>query len=191
MKYLDLLTLVKQNIFTTSDVKKYFDDEKDSLLKTQLSRFVKKGLITKIKRGIYCFDVNKLDEFELANKIYFPSYISSESALNYYGIIPDVVQSVTSISLVNSKAINNQFGSFLYTKIKNDLFWGWKKVQLPQKESYILLAEKEKALLDFIYFRKIKNVSDLRLSASYLDIERYNEYCTYFPNWVKRVKLKI
>ena len=189
MKFLELREIIKGNLFTFLDVVKFFPEENPGLVKTQLARFVQKGLIKRIKRGLFCFDESQLDELELANFLYQPSYISLETALNYSGIIPDIPRAVTSVCLTTTKKISNQFGSFYYAKIKPALFFGFLKVKSPVSENYFNLARKEKALLDYFYLRKIKKTDDLRLDLKDLDIKRYKKYSQYLPRWVQKIKL--
>ena len=189
MKYLELRNHIKLNLFTILDIKKYFPEESEALLKIQLSRFRSKGYISKIKRGLYCFDPRAVEEFELAGKLYYPSYISLESALNYYGMIPDIPQSVTCLSLTNTKKMSNQFGTFHYIKIKPELFWGYQSKGVTDKGDNFLIAEKPKALLDFFYIRKIRNIQDLRLDLTDFDFDIYRKYMKLFPDWVQKIKI--
>ena len=189
MKYLELRKRVKGNVFTFFDVTKFFSAENRQTIKVQLARFVKKGLIKKIKRGLYCFDPKLLDELELASCLYQPSYISLETSLNYYGIIPDIPQGVTSVTITTTKKISNEFGNFYYAKIKPLLFFGYLKVKSPTSEAFFNLARKEKALLDYFYVRKIKKIDDLRLNLKDLNLIRYQEYVKFFPKWVQKIKL--
>lgn len=181
MKFLNLQAKVKQNIFTFLDIKKQFNQESSQTLKTQLARFIKKNLIFKINKGIYCFDPDLVDELELANKLHPHSYISLETALNYYGIIPDVPQGITSINLITTKKLINQFGAFYYSKIKPELFWGYKKIQSPTS-GWFSIAEPEKALLDFFYIRKIRQIEDIRLDLRSLKLKKYKQYAKQFPS---------
>lgn len=181
MKYLELLGKIKTNIFTFSDLVKYFSGETDGPLKTQLHRFIKKKLVFQIKRGIYCFDPKKIDQFELASYLYQPSYISLESALHYYGMIPDIPQTVTSISPVTTKKIRTQFGSYFYSKIKQDLFFGYESVISSSSSNHYQIAKKEKALLDFIYIRKIKSLAEMRLDLGKIDKKILTRYIKNYP----------
>jgi len=188
MKYLDLREKIKFNVFSLADVLKYFSQEGKYTIKTQLSRFIKKGLITKIKRELYCFDQSPIDEMELANILYEPSYVSLETALNYYGIIPDVPQVVTCVTLTTTKKITTVFGVFYYRKIKSELFFGFKTI--PATTGHLKIASKEKALLDYFYIRKIKSISDLRLNFKDFNFSLYKQYVKSFPDWVQKIKLK-
>lgn len=189
MRYLDLQTQLGQNVFTIGDVAKVFPTESEISLKTQLSRFAQKGLITSLKRGIYTYDPTKIDERELAPILYQPSYISLETALHHYGMIPDIPQTTTSVTPVITKTIQTTIGAYTYAKIAQDLFFGHKAVKSSQSPGYYQLAEQEKALLDFFYIRKITNLDELRLDIASIDRERYKTYAQYFPGWVQSIQI--
>lgn len=189
MKYLELLDKIQTNVFSFSDLIKYFSEEADSPLKTQLHRFIKKKLVFQIKRGIYCFDPKKIDQFELASFLYQPSYISLESALHYYGMIPDIPQTVTSISPVTTKKIRTKFGNYFYAKIKQDLFFGYENVLSSTFATHYQIAKKEKALLDFIYIRKIKSLSNTRLKLDGIDKKTLGRYIKNYPAHIVRLLL--
>lgn len=189
MKYLELKEKIKGNIFTFLDVGKVFFDENPQTINIQLFRFVQKGLIKKIKRKLYCFDEKEINEFELADRLYQPSYISLETALNFYGIIPDVFQTITSVTLTTTKRIKNEFGAFSYTKIKPQLFFGFTKAKVPNTSIFFNLAKREKALLDYFYLRKINRIDGLRLDLTDLDKNLYSQYCQIYPVWVQKIHL--
>jgi len=190
MEYLKFRNKIKTNLFTLVDVKKHFPKEKDQDIRVQLSRFKKRGLIYSFKRGIYCFDLQKIDEFELANKLYQPSYISLETALHYYGIIPNIPQQTTSVNITTLKEFKLDYGVFIYHKIKKELFWGYNGQQRANGKGYFLIADAEKALLDFFYLRKIKKTADLRIDFSKINKSKYKNYLKHFPNWIKEIKIK-
>lgn len=185
MKYLDLQKTIKTNIFTMADLAKYFSNESELLIKTQIHRFTKKKLVFQIKNGIYCFDLNRVNQFELASILYPQSYISLESALNYYGLIPDIPIQVTSVTPITTKAIKTTLGNYFYSKISPKLFFGYRVITKENLRYY--LAKKEKALLDFIYIRKIKSLADFRIDTKLLDRKILRRYIKSYPNWVKKI----
>lgn len=189
MKYLELRCRITTNIFTIADAAKYFFEEKPENLKVQLIRFVQKGYLKKIKRGIYCFDSRLIDELDLVDILYHPSYISLESALHYYDIIPDVPQAVTAVTPTTTKKIKTPWGIYYYKKIKPELFFGYKIIK--SRSSYLKIASKEKALLDYFYIRKIKKTDSLRLDFDKINKNQYQKYLKNYPNWIKRIKLWI
>lgn len=186
MKYIELLEKIHTPVFSIQDLK----ISNVSILPYQISKLKKDGYINKIRNGLYIFS-NKKDSIpieHLAFRLYEPSYISLESALFYYGIIPEIIYNVTSISTRVTRKFKNDFGIFIYRNIKKELFWGYRK---EEKDGLVyLIAEPEKALLDYLYFNihKIKNTDDidgLRLNYSEikeLDIKKLNEYTTLFKN---------
>ena len=189
MKYLELQEQIEKNIFIFSDVEKHFPEESGQTLRVQLFRFVKRGVLSQLKRGVYFYTGEEMEEFELANILYKPSYISLESALNYYGLIPDIPQAVTSVNPTTSKKLTTEFGRFYYSKIKQELFWGFTKIDLPKAEGLVNFAEKEKGLLDYFYLRKTKNTAELRLDLQQLDEKKYKRYAAEFPGWVQKISL--
>lgn len=158
-------------LFRLEDVFKWFPKVKRSTTLNQLNFWLKKGYLEKIRRGVYKlsdFGIN--DVFVLANFIYPPSYISLESALNYYSIIPDVPFGNTSVAIKKTKEFKTKnYGVFYYSHLKPDLFFGYKTILVKKNYSYNI-ALPEKALFDFLYLRakKIDSaegfIEELRLS---------------------------
>jgi predicted transcriptional regulator of viral defense system len=111
-----------------------------------------KGYIKKIIRGYYIFADLKLDEnvlFEIANRIYSPSYISFEMALSYYNMIPESVYGLTSTTSRKTMLFETDAGDFIYHTVCPRLLFGYKLVNYNDKRFKI--AEPEKALLDYFY----------------------------------------
>lgn len=98
----------------------------------------------------------------LANIIRYPSYLSLEYALSKYGVIPEGVYSLTSITLKSSRVYKNALGNFIYRSIKKDLFSGFEYKDFEGKR--IKMATKEKAFFDYLYFRKESLLDDLRIN---------------------------
>jgi predicted transcriptional regulator of viral defense system len=86
----------------------------------------------------------------IANRIYEPSYISFESALAYYSVIPESIYSITSAAPKASREFNTLDTVFIYHRIKPTLYFGY--TVRPADDMGINIAEPEKALLDYIYF---------------------------------------
>lgn len=183
MKYLDLRKLIEGNVFGMLDVVKLFPEEKPEAIRTQLYRLLKRGHIFPIKRGLYSFDKSKVDEFELAGKLYSPSYISLETALNFYGVIPDIPIAVTSVTPTTTKNIKTGIGRYYYSKINKKLFFGF-------SQTPFAIAEKEKALLDYFYIRKVRKITlDSRIQLDDWNWKLYRNYALAYPKWVQRIKL--
>ena len=170
MKYIELKRVIKKPFFTNDDIRLFGL----KVYKYQLNLWQKKGYIIQIKRGLYLFSEYKeqLSAFQLAQPIYSPSYISLESALSEYGLIPEFVPSTTSITTRTTRQFSNCFGAFYFRHLKQDLFWGY--VSVAGQYGNYFLAEAEKAVLDYLYLNSgaIKNDSDL--DAIRINYEEFN-----------------
>lgn len=132
-----------------------------------LTRLLEKGQLIRIKKGLYTFGDRyrkRLISLEvLANLIYGPSYVSREYALQYYGMIPEAVHEMTSMSIKRYKQFNTPLGAFSYEPINKNVFSvGVNLVHFSPYHS-ALMASPEKALADYIYTReeRIAGVDEL------------------------------
>lgn len=123
----------------------------------QLTRWAKVGKVIRLKRGIYTLpDEYRQVSFSLqwlANTLYSPSYISLEYALYWYDLIPERVTMLTSVSPLKTAKFENAQGQFYYRHLKKTLFFGFKEIE-DEYGARILIATKEKALLDTIYLHR-------------------------------------
>lgn len=125
----------------------------------QLSYWLAKELIKSLPGGYYILANQTVDEqvlFTLANKIYQPSYISLESALAYYGVIPESVLGVTSVSSRKTIRYQSTWGQFRYRSVKPVYMFGYIVVEAEQKKKY-KIARLEKAVLDYLYLNPTTN----------------------------------
>jgi len=129
-----------------------FDSKFDN---RRLYEWQNKGYIKKIINNFYVFSDKSFQDNEInfiANRLYQPSYLSLEYALNYYGLIPEIVFLRTSISSRKTKLIKTSIiSNFKYQTIKPKLFFGYKLIN--QNNITFKIAETEKALLDLFYLR--------------------------------------
>ena len=186
----------KYIIFSISEITKLFPD----FNKMNLLTWQKKGYLQKIRNSWYCFTDIKIDEtvlFYIANKIYQPSYVSLETALHYYGIIPEAVFTISSITTLKTQKFKNKQGFYTYTNIKSNYFFGY---ELVQKKKYTFrIANIEKTLLDYLYINySIKNLEDiksLRLNKQQLqeklNLQKLSDYATIFNSKTLLKKIKI
>ena len=107
-----------------------------------------------LRRGLYVVaeEVKKSDMMTFATKLYQPSYVSMEMALHFYGIIPEAVFTVTSVTTRKTKTFNTILGNFSYQKIKKEAFGGY-ETKNNGKISFNL-AVPEKAIVDFLYLNR-------------------------------------
>ena len=158
MKYNDLAAAIKTPVFSRQDLLiqglKVYD--------YQFNLWTKKGYLLKIKKGLYVFarDTDKIPPQEIALLLYEPSYLSMETALAWYGFIPEMVYAHTSVTAKINRTFDNAYGHFIYRHIKSELFWGYTEIKTPYGR--YLMAEPEKALLDYLYLNlaRIKTEND-------------------------------
>lgn len=115
--------------------------------KKALVRWQKKGYLKKIRNGYYLLaspDL-KLDEplcYLIANTIYSPSYVSMESALSHYNLIPEGVFRITAVTTKKTTVFDTPVGYFQYQHLQPKLFFGYTLHSVGHHSLY--LAELEK-----------------------------------------------
>jgi predicted transcriptional regulator of viral defense system len=171
--------------------------------RNNLGRWEKQGKVIRLRQGYYTFPSAKEDAdapFYFANKLYAPSYISLHSALSFYGMIPEGVVQVTSITSRKTAFFDNLIGQFSYRSVKPELMFGYsiEKSNLHQQWS-VLLAFPEKALLDLLYlnphYKTAADLQELRLDIDFmhdeLKVDRLNEYLSLFKSKVMEEKISL
>ena len=148
-------------------------------VRRQLSRWAAAGRIYQLRRGVYAlaqpFQKVKAHPFVLANSMARASYVSRQSALAHYGMIPEYTPVVTSVTTQRPNRWDTPMGSFDYRRIKKDLFWGYRWLELGGGQA-AFVATPEKALLDLIYLHAGADdhdyLSELRLqNTERLDLD--------------------
>ncbi len=135
-------------IFSLNDIKQV----DPRFHRRRLNEWQIKGYIKKVIKGYYIFSDLELNEnilFEMANKIYSPSYVSFEMALSYYDLIPESVYGITSASTRRTYNFKTSQAEFKYRTIKPQLHFGYEIIRYNDKSFKI--ASLEKAILDFFY----------------------------------------
>ena len=132
-------------------------ETKLDILKSRVNYYVKNKQLYSVKKGIYTKD-RDYNEFELATKIYKPSYISLETVLQLEGIVFQNHLSVYVVSYL-SRGIRCDKRKIIYKKIKNEILMNPKG--LLKKENYHI-ASKERAVLDALYLYKDYYFDNLR-----------------------------
>lgn len=122
-----------------------------------ISSNLKSGLFVKLRNRFYSLEDSHPSRDFIANKLYQPSYISLESALAHYQIIPEVVYGNTSVTTKPTREFQTPIGNFSYHQIKIRAFTGY-GLKLIDRDK-VLIAEPEKALADYLYFVDLKKVS--------------------------------
>jgi predicted transcriptional regulator of viral defense system len=161
MRFRDLQTKIKDlPAFNLNDIRKI----DPGFHRQQLTDWLKRDYIHPLVNGYYLMADTNINEsylFMLANRIYHPSYISLESALAIYHIIPETALTVTSVSSRKTKLFESQFGRFSYRSIKPQLMFGYQIIGQGKPIKYTI-ANLEKTILDYLYLNpKIDSLDDL------------------------------
>jgi len=154
----------------------------------KINELVKQGILLLVKNGLYVPGPASLirgpEPFLLANHIWGPSYVSLESSMSYWGMIPERVYEVSSVTTKLSKTYTTAVGRFSYTHLPLPYYaLGIQQRRLTDKQ-HILLASPEKALCDKviatsgILLRSKKQVSDFLLEDLRISEERLNSLNT-------------
>ena len=120
----------------------------------KITQWLNKGVIVRIKKGLYVFgDGLRRKPYSrelLANLIYGPSYLSLEWALQHYGLIPERVEALTSVTTGRSRKFRTPAGLFVYRQIPLQAFrTGMTRVEIDGVPAF-LVATREKAIADKI-----------------------------------------
>ncbi len=117
-----------------------------------LVNWQKKQYLQKIRNSWYRLTEVPVDSdtlFFISNQIYQPSYISLETAMSYYGFIPEGVFKITAVSTLKTNDFQTPIGNFGYQNIKPSLYFGYQMVSFGR--FYFKMATPEKTTLDFLY----------------------------------------
>lgn len=140
--------------FETKELRLILGVDFSSTTLVNLKNWINKGHLLMLRRGLYVLAEmkNSADIMVFSTKIYAPSYVSMETALSYYGIIPEAVFTTTSVTTRKTKEFKTPVGNFSYQKIKKEAFGGFETKK--QNNVSFNLALPEKALVDFFYLNR-------------------------------------
>jgi predicted transcriptional regulator of viral defense system len=139
-------------------------------IRLQIDRWIKDGRIVRLHKGLYTLAEPYIkiapEPFYVANRLKPASYVSLHSALSRYGMIPEFVPAVTSITTGRPQTIETPLARFEFRHIAKKHFWGYQQLELTSSQT-AFVARPEKALLDLIYMTpggdKQELIEELRL----------------------------
>jgi predicted transcriptional regulator of viral defense system len=189
MHYSHLLeTLGNEVLFSTSLL--VVGNNTQYQVQRRLSDWSKAKKIVKLRRGLYVLPKTKRSfephPYLIANRLVTGSYVSLETALRHYNLIPEHVAVITSLTTGRPGEWKNEFGRFIYRHIQPRYFFGI-QYRLIVGGQYIYIAYPEKALLDLIYLRKegdspefifslrLQNLEELDLSRLKILADRFDK----------------
>jgi len=167
MDYKRLLEIEKL-YFSHEDVADLLAIKKESAA-VLCARYVKKGLLTRLKRDLYArtetiAHLSITDMYRIANLLQVPSYVSLMTALSHYGVSTQVQRGfVESVSVKRTKAFDRGGISFRYVKVSPALYGSF------VKEQGAFIASPEKALIDSIY---LASMGRYTLDVASLDLSK-------------------
>lgn len=197
MRYLELKEYFKNFVlFSLKDIKKI----DPGFHRRRLVEWKEKGYIKNIINAYYIFTDRKLDEkrlFFISNRIYNPSYISLETALSYYGFIPEAIFAVTAVSTRKTKTFSTGYGEMIYKHIQPSYLFGFDLIEF--EDFRFKIAFPEKAILDYLYLnprlRTREDMEELRMNKKEvkerIDRERLDGYLQVFGKQALRERARI
>lgn len=163
--------------------------------RNKLSKLKKAGWVVPIKKGVYA--IANIDSHNFANvspfiiaKIFVSdSYVSFEFALNYHGCFDQLPNTLTAVSSLKSRKYAFQNLEYKFVKTKPSLIFGFQEINMDGKT--VKIAETEKALIDFLHFRKDAYTVDfvlekLRDVKDLVDAKKLIRYLKKHPVTVQR-----
>lgn len=183
-------------LFSTRDAAVLFPHQNGQVLSLQLHQWCRKGWLRRLKRGLYEIAYPEpfvLPDLYVANRLYDPSYVSLETALSYYQIVPEVAAQVTSITPKPTRRFKNTHGLFTYCTVRPAAYAGYALIRV--QGQVIRVAEPEKAVVDRLYMavrrRESVNVAEDRWDRARLkkmDRKKLISYASLFGASCKPLK---
>jgi predicted transcriptional regulator of viral defense system len=177
MRYFDFRTKLEGlPVFNLTDIRKI----DSGFHNPQLTYWQEKGWVRPIAGGYYVFGDTQITPVLLnivANKIVQPSYVSLESSLAYYQIIPERVYGVTSVTSKKTSRFESDWGFFSYRSLKPSLMFGYDVARTDWGGAF-LIASLEKTVLDYLYLNShidsFEDFEELRWEQESLMMLRHN-----------------
>lgn len=180
---------LKTSILPLSLINSVLEDKTEDARKALLKRACQKGDLIRVRNGLYLVGEKKrkspFSSFEIANFIVEPSYVSLESALSFYGLIPEAVYTTTSVTTKSGQELKTPVGQFSFSYLKTEYFnFGF--YRLKDGDHRFLIATPLKALVDYIVLMKkhYKSVEELEEDLRF-DFDEFKNY----KNFVNKEKI--
>ncbi|MDZ7290688.1 MAG: type IV toxin-antitoxin system AbiEi family antitoxin domain-containing protein [candidate division KSB1 bacterium] len=148
------------HLVSTDDLKHIFKGKyQDAEIRQQIARLAQRGWLVRIKRGLYVvisditsLAANNVSLLRISNALNKRSYVSLSSALFYYGLVDQLLQTVTAITNTRTRQYQFQNFTFAFSKVQDDFYFGFSEKRVEGK--LVKIADLEKVVLDFLYLRK-------------------------------------
>lgn len=138
----------------------------------KINKLKKDGLLETLKRGLYLhkspFTTTYITKEIIANTLLSPSYISFDYALYFHGLIPESVHDITSATTKRTKSFKTKTGTYSFKSVKKELYPLGLTIE-STKNGNFLIATKEKALCDKIYYTKDITITSKKTMLEFLE----------------------
>ncbi len=184
MKLLKKLKELDKLYYTTSDIRK-IENYSEGSLYVVLSRLVNRGELIRLTSGIYILPERYGEVEKIANMLYFPSYLSFESALSKHGIISQIPYTLSFATTRKTRKTALDKYAVEYRQLRIDLYFGYS-----QRDDGVFIATPEKAFFDILYLASLG-----KLSFDFSSIDLHNieidKTIRYVNKYLKRLSPKM
>jgi hypothetical protein len=139
----------------------------------KINELLKSGAIIRVKKGLYVFGPNTRQKAickeSIANLIYGPSCISMEYALSYHGLIPERVETITSVTPKRNKEFDTPLGRFTYRYLNAEKYPHGIEQQWIDAQHPVLIATPEKALCDYLVLNDVPPFTSEKKAKQFLE----------------------
>ena len=118
--------------------------------KNRISDMKKSGELIRLKKDLYVNSKSSISKELIANHLYGLSYISLETALAHYGMIPERVYAIRSMTIKRAKTFSTSLGNFEYKTVSADYFSIGLQQEIIENQYAFLIATPTKAICDMI-----------------------------------------
>jgi predicted transcriptional regulator of viral defense system len=168
MKSIEQFGIIPIDFATLATV---FDNHK--FPKDKISSLEKKGDLIRLKKGSYVVSPKihnqPISNELIANHLYGPSYVSFESALSFYNLIPERVHTIRSMTIKRSRKFSNSLGNFEYISASKKYYEIGIGQNIINNEYAYLIASPEKALCDIIVATHRLRIQSVKAMQIYLE----------------------
>ena len=158
--------------FSTADLKTALSDY--SAIRMKISRLVKEGVLVRLRRDFFClsrtYSEKLIEHGVIANALYGPSYVSFETALSLYGLIPERTYLTMSAVIRHGKYYRTPFGQFGYYQIPEAVWGIGARVERTRNGAY-MIANPTKALCDTLMRKHDLRITSPKTLRDFLDID--------------------
>lgn len=148
-EYVEILLRSSKTVFSIKDIALLWGEKREVATRVRLSSYIKNGKLIRIHRGIYAKDKN-YNRFELAARIYTPSYISFETVLTRTGVNFQYYGNIFVASYITREIVSGD-QKISFVRMKDYVLTNTTGIE---HENDIAMATRERAFLDRIYISK-------------------------------------